>query len=101
MQRLPYTLFMLEWLGREYHQNGLVGNFEHLVPVFRRKQQTLVRRIEDKVLLFGAGMIDNKATSFQTNDRLHHTLVAIFELIGTINVEDTLDFKRDDALDHG
>ena len=94
---------MLEWLGSKHHQNGFIGDFQHLMPVFGREQKTLVRRIEDKMLLFGAGVIGNKTTSFQTNDRLFHRLVVsgIFEMIGTINVKNTLDFERDYALDHG
>jgi hypothetical protein len=66
-----------------------------------REQKALVCRIEDKVLLFGAGTVGNKAASFQTNDRLLHTLVVTFKLTGIIHVEDTLDLKRDHALDHG
>ncbi|MNY66256.1 hypothetical protein D3C86_2036480 [compost metagenome] len=61
----------------------------------------MVRRIQKKMLLFGTGMVANKATPFQTNDRLLHAFAAAFELIGPIDIEDTLDFKRDDALDHG
>ena len=55
------------------------------------------------MLLFGAGMVGNKTTSFQTDDRLFHTLVVsgIFKLVRTVDVKNTLDFERDYALDHG
>ncbi len=94
--------FVLEQLGSQYHQNGLVGDLTHLVAVFGSQQKALVRCIKDKVLLFDARMVRDKATSFQTNDRLLHTAVAIiFEMIAAIDVEDTLDLERDHALDHG
>lgn len=73
------------------------------MPVFGREQETLIRRIEDKMLLFGAGMVGDEATPFQTNDRLFHTLAvsAAFKMIGAIDVENTFDFERDHTLDHG
>lgn len=73
------------------------------MPVFGPEQQALVRRVEDKMLLFRAAAADDQATPFQTNDRLFHALlvVALFELIGSIHVKNALDFKRNNPLDDG
>jgi hypothetical protein len=98
--RLVDAFIKLKQLGGEHHQNCIVGDFKHLVPVLMREQKTLVRCIQDKVLRFGAGMVGNKATPFQTNDRLLRMSMPVFELIGTIDIEDTLDFKRNNALDY-
>ena len=93
---------MLKRLRSEHHQNGLVRDFQHFVPVFGCQQQALIRRIEDEMLLFGAGMVGDEATSFQTNHGLFHMLALSggFEMIAAIHVKNTFDFERDYTLDH-
>lgn len=96
-------MFVLKQLRSEHHQNGFIGDLGNVVPIFRREQQTLIGSIEDKPLLLGTGVIGNKATSFQTNDRLLHILAisSTLEMVRAVHVENALDFERNYTFDHG